>query len=152
MNGHFFLNGHPQSLLSQHEVAARYGFDMQLNRSLNLGYGLARVAVGVVATTAPRTLGRTWIGGDADSSGATVILRAFGVRDLALGAGMVSGAMKDDADTWLATCALADFGDAAATVIGRKGLPDSGVRTTVALAGAGALAGIILLALNHSAE
>ncbi len=125
---------------------------MEIQRGLNLGYGLTRVVFGMVATSMPRKLGRTWIGDDADTPGATVVLRALGVRDIALGAGTVVGALGDDADLWLATCVLADLGDVAGTISGRKELPENGVKTTVVLAGMGALAGIALLAISRTPE
>lgn len=120
---------------------------MRLNNQLSAAYGLARVGFGVFATSKPEKLGRTWIGADADRPGTGVILRALGLRDIALGAGTVEAARQGRASGWLAVSMLSDLGDVAATLTGRDGIDQRGVVLTSAVAGAGALtAGILLLA------
>ncbi|MGA7436434.1 MAG: hypothetical protein WBW44_12570, partial [Solirubrobacterales bacterium] len=81
-----------------------------------------------------------------------VILRALAVRDLALGAGTVEAALRDDARIWIAVSTMADLGDVAATLIARKDLPRAGVLTTTALAGSAAITGIILLAIDLAGD
>jgi len=121
---------------------------MSIHRSLTVGYGLARVGLGLVVLAVPEVVGRTWIGDEADSPPTKVVLRALGVRDLALGAGTVVGASSPDVNVWLATCALADAGDVASTIVGRDSIPKRGVITTVVAASAGAIAGVALIAMN----
>ena len=57
---------------------------MSLNKSLRVGYGLARVGFGIFASSRPTQMGRTWVGEDAESPGSEVILRALGFRDIVL--------------------------------------------------------------------
>jgi len=121
---------------------------MNTQRVLNVGFGAARVGFGVVAGAWPEKIGRTWIGDQAAEAPTKVILRALGVRDVALGAGTVEAALRDDAAVWLAVSVLADIGDVTATLTARKDLPREGVLTTTFLAGSAAIAGSILLALE----
>jgi hypothetical protein len=129
-------------------VVNRYGRTMNARRWINTGFGLSRVAFGLVAGSSPERIGRTWIGDLAGEEPAKVILRALGARDVALGAGTAEAALRDRAGTWLAMTVLADLGDVVATVAARDRLPRSGVITTSALAGSAALAGLALLALD----
>lgn len=121
---------------------------MRTHRLIAAGYGLSRVAFGVVAGAAPEKIGRTWIGEAAAEQPTRVILRALGARDIALGAGTAEAAMRGQAGPWLAMTVLADLGDVATTLLSRDRLPDRGVITTSALAGSAALAGLALLALD----
>lgn len=125
---------------------------MSIQRVLNIGFGAARVGFGVVAGAYPEKIGRTWIGESAASPQSGVILRALGVRDLALGAGTVEAALRDDATVWLAVSTLADLGDVAATLLARKDLPRAGVITTTFLAGSAAITGAALLALDLAGD
>ncbi|MGA7435733.1 MAG: hypothetical protein WBW44_08960, partial [Solirubrobacterales bacterium] len=70
---------------------------MRIQKLLNVGFGAARVGLGVVAGAYPEKVGRTWIGEAAIGPESGVILRALAVRDLALGAGTVEAALRDDA-------------------------------------------------------
>lgn len=117
---------------------------------LSAAYGLARMGFGVFATSSPQRLGRSWVGEDADRPGAGVILRALGFRDIALGAGTTEAALRGDASGWLAVSMLSDLGDVAATLIGREQIDSRGVVITSTVAGAGALAAVILLLAERS--
>jgi len=121
-------------------------------RALNVGFGASRVAFGLIAGAFPEKMGRTWIGETAGTPQAQVILRALCGRDFAIGAGTIEGALRDDADTWLAVSALADLGDLTATLIARDELPSRSVKITSVLAGSAALGGIGLLILNQLAD
>lgn len=123
---------------------------MSLNRSLSAAYGLARVGFGIFAASAPERLGRTWVGEDAARPGTTVILRALGLRDIALGAGATEAALRGDPRGWLAVSMLSDLGDVAATLIGRDSIDSRGVVITTGLAGSGALAAGLLLMISDS--
>ncbi|MGA7398117.1 MAG: hypothetical protein WBW62_11780 [Solirubrobacterales bacterium] len=125
---------------------------MRIQKLLNVGFGAARVGLGVVAGAYPEKVGRTWIGEAAVGPESGVILRALAVRDLALGAGTVEAALRDDARIWIAVSTMADLGDVAATLIARKDLPRAGVLTTTALAGSAAITGIILLAIDLAGD
>lgn len=123
---------------------------MKTRRCINAGYGLSRVAFGVVAGSAPERIGRTWIGDAAEGEPTKVILRALGARDIALGTGTAEAAMRDQAGPWLAMTVVADLGDVAATLLARDRLPRRGVITTSALAGSAAVVGLALLALDSA--
>ncbi|MBN8867092.1 MAG: hypothetical protein J0H98_06030 [Solirubrobacterales bacterium] len=123
---------------------------MDSGRALNAGYGLARIGFGIFASSAPTRMGRTWVGGDAERPGATVILRALGLRDIALGSGTLAAALRGDASDWLAVSMISDLGDAAATLIGRNEIGSRGVAITAGVAGAGALGAALLLAAERS--
>ena len=86
--------------------------------------GWARVGLGAVAFVAPTVPGRPWVGADADSAGARVLARALGGRDMALGIGAVL-ALRHDGPVrgWVEGGALADAGDAVATVLAWRSLP-----------------------------
>ncbi|MCB0862161.1 MAG: hypothetical protein KDB66_02985 [Solirubrobacterales bacterium] len=118
---------------------------MSLNNALSAAYGLARVGFGVFVTSAPQRMGRTWVGGDADSDGAGVILRALGFRDIALGAGLAEASFRGDPRGWLAVTMLSDLGDVAATLSGSQKIDSRGVAITTLLAGSGAAAAGVLL-------
>lgn len=119
----------------------------------NVGFGAARIGFGIVAGSAPETIGRTWIGEAAGGEPTKVILRALGVRDIALGAGTVEAAIRGRAAAWLAVSVVADFGDVLATLLAREHLPRRGFITTSLVAGSAAVVGIGLLALESgSAE
>ena len=123
---------------------------MKISDSLSAAYGLARVGFGLYATSAPQRLGRSWIGEEAERPGTGVILRALGFRDIALGAGLVEASLRGDPRGWLGVSMLSDLGDLAATVIGRDRIGRHGVAVTSAVAGAGALAGAVLLLAGDS--
>jgi hypothetical protein len=115
----------------------------------NAGFGLARLAFGLGALAAPSKLGATWVGAEtASRPPARVILRALGVRDVALGAGTVAAALSGSARPWLAVGVAADLGDVAVTLLGRDHLPATGARNTVFLASSAAIAGCVLIAID----
>jgi len=121
---------------------------VETRRLLNVGFGASRVLFGIVASAVPEKVGRTWVGEDADRPAMRTIFRALGFRDIALGGGMVEGALRDEAAPWLAVAALSDLGDFSATVISRRRLEPRGVAITAALTGAATLTAAGLLALE----
>jgi hypothetical protein len=93
-----------------------------------------RVAAGLSFAIAPRLSGSLLVGGDAETAGARVFIRAFGARDVLLGAGTwransSGGAAK--AWQWLGACVLADAFDAVAVLRHFHALPPR--RRTLAL-------------------
>lgn len=125
---------------------------MEPRKLINVGFGASRVLFGVVASVVPETVGRTWVGEDADRPAMRTIFRALGLRDIALGAGMVEGALRDEAAPWLAVAALSDLGDFTATILSRRRLDPRGVAVTAALTGAATLTAAGLFALDVAAS
>ena len=121
---------------------------MDAKRLVNVGFGASRVLFGIVAASVPEKVGATWVGEDADRASLRTIFRALGFRDIALGAGMVEGAMRDEAAPWLAVAALSDLGDFTATIISRRRLDPRSVAITAGLTGAATLTAAGLLALD----
>ena len=89
--------------------------DLEVARFL----GALRIGLGAAMFLTPRRVLKTWTGeDDGGSLPSTVALRGMAVRDISLGAGILlaieSGAPKRG---WLEAAALADAGDAAATLL-----------------------------------
>jgi len=96
---------------------------------------IGRIVVGTALVAAPALAARTWVGDQADTPGAKVLARALGVRDLALGLGVVL-AMKNDAPVrgWLEGAALADLVDFGATAAAGSGIPQASRAGVMAVA------------------
>jgi hypothetical protein len=108
---------------------------------------IGRMAFGVAGFLTPRLLGRIWIGSEGSSKRVAMVVRAFAVRDLALGLGPFL-AMRNDGPVrgWLEAGLLCDSGDLLATLFS----PSS--RAKKALLCVTALTGIIggAMALNEA--
>jgi hypothetical protein len=98
-----------------------------------------RIAFGAALVALPQTA-RVWIGGDAIDHRVTILARALGARDAALGLG-VAIALDRGAPVrgWLEACALADLADLAATALASRSIPPPLARGAMALAGGSAL-------------
>jgi hypothetical protein len=101
-----------------------------------------RVAAGLTFALAPRRAGSLLVGGEARAPGARLFIRAFGARDVVLGAGTwralsSSGAAR----SWLAACVLVDAFDAVATLRQFHELPRGRRALTLAVSLAPAMAG-----------
>ncbi len=82
-----------------------------------------RVVVGTTLTVFPGFAGGMWIGEAAKDPGVKVMIRAMGIRDFALGAGMLQALSKGEpTKSWAGLCATADAVDALATVKGAPGI------------------------------
>jgi hypothetical protein len=123
-----------------------------IRQFLNVGFGMTRVLFGVVASSVPEKIGSTWIGEDANRESSKVVFRALGLRDIALGAGMVQGAAKGDAAPWLAVAMLSDLGDFTATIIARNKIDPRAVAITSFLTGSATLTAAGLLALELASD
>ena len=100
-----------------------------------------RVGLGVVAFVAPSVPARPWIGADAGRGSAKTLARALGARDVALGLGTLLAQRRGrPVRGWLEGSALADGGDALATLIGWGARPRFGRIAVLAAASGGALA------------
>ena len=110
-------------------------------RDLAVGLAGGRIAIGVVSLLVPGVVGRAMMGPDGDSGGARLFLRMVGVRDLALGVGVLA-ALDCNAPLrgWLRASAVVDGLDAAGSLLARHHL-----RPTVLPAAVGAATGGALL-------
>lgn len=95
----------------------------------------------------PSLPGRPWVGRLAAEPGGKVLARALGGRDLALGAGALSTEHPQTLRNWVALAAMADLGDALATLIAFPHLP----RRSRWLVLASALAAAVLGGLSATA-
>ncbi|HSL59889.1 MAG TPA: hypothetical protein VK866_18735 [Acidimicrobiales bacterium] len=113
------------------------------HRHLSRLLALGRVALGVGLTVAPRRIGAAWVGDAADQPGATVLARALGVRDVALGVGVLGALDRGDPSVrhWVTWAAAADAVDAAASVLAFGTLPRGRRVAVVALATSAAVVG-----------
>jgi hypothetical protein len=97
--------------------------------------GIGRVVVGAALVAAPTIVARSWVGDDGGGPAAKVIGRALGIRDVALGAGLLRALDRDQpARGWMAAAALADTIDAAATLLNWRDLPPVGRTLVLVLA------------------
>jgi len=104
-----------------------------------------RVGVGVGLMAVPQVIGGRWVGPDADRSGTRVLARALGVRDFALGAGVLAALRQDDpVKRWLVLGVLCDTVDLVATVA-EPDIPVRGRVTTAVIAGVAAVVGARLV-------
>jgi hypothetical protein len=106
--------------------------------------GVGRVLIGAVLFAAPDLVATAWIGDDARSDGARVVVRALGARDAALGAGTLAAA-GDVAQLrrWLLASSASDAADFMATLAG----PRTPARTAVlGLAATATVTGVIAAA------
>jgi hypothetical protein len=104
---------------------------MDRTSALGAAVGTIRAGVGTALVIAPKWAGRMWVGPGADGPGSAVFARAVGARDVVLGASTLAavGSGRDTAQM-LRLGAMADFADAAATVIAA---PHLDVRRRVAM-------------------
>ena len=105
-----------------------------------------RVAAGLTFAFAPRSAGSLLVGDDARAPGARLFIRAFGARDVALGAGtFLALSSGRAARPWLAAGVLADAFDAVATLRQFHELPRGRRTLTLAVSLAPAVAGSALV-------
>lgn len=110
-----------------------------------------RIAVGLAAVAAPAQLGRTWVGRVAERPDAQVMTRAFGIRDVALGAATL-GALHSAGTDGVGFRVLTGLGvavdavDLASAATAGDDIPAAG--QTMAIAGVAALSGAAILGLT----
>ena len=96
-----------------------------------------RVAYGVGLIVAPERLAKNWLGPVDDA--AKVALRGIGGREIALhGAAIAAAVRGQPLAPWLAISIAGDVNDIAATLAGRRGIPDGAAGKTAAVAGGSA--------------
>lgn len=115
-------------------------------RQLTAAWGAARVGLGVVALATPRAAAAIWVGPGAHSTAGTVLGRALGARDAALGAGTLAGAMTGSPLLpWVLAGATSDVVDAAATALARPALPRGWRDLVIAASGGSVLLAALLV-------
>lgn len=117
------------------------------DRELARQFAFGRIGLGATLLAFPGLIGGMWIGREAASRpGARVLLRALGVRDLALGLGL-KAALDREAPTrgWLEGGIAADGVDASATLLAGDELPAAGRLLVGVLASSGVVMGARLL-------
>jgi len=105
-------------------------------RALSTVLALGRVGVGAALLGAPGSTGRLFLGAPAESGGGGVAVRAFGGRDLALGAltaASLSGRLgsASTATTLVAAGGFCDLVDGVALLAARREIPAAGLATGV---------------------
>jgi len=110
-------------------------------RAQIVGLALGRVAIGAALVASPRSkIGTGWVGGDAERPSVSLLMRAVGARDVALGLGTLAALRQGGAlRPWLIGASLADATDLVATLGAGKAVPAQG-RAGIALLASGALA------------
>lgn len=84
----------------------------------------SRMGFGLAMLVTPRLLARLWIGGSGRSPAVNVLTRALGIRDVALGLGLLrSTELGHDDNSWLVLGAVSDAVDALATLAAFPHLP-----------------------------
>jgi len=99
-----------------------------------------RVIYGVALIAAPARLSRRWLGPDSQRAPTQVALRGLGAREIAVHVAALVTAIRGGRLRWYFAASIAgDLSDVAATVAGRKQLPDGSPAATIAVAGGSAL-------------
>ena len=108
---------------------------------------LARAATGAMCFVAPRRSARLWFRAEGDPATTVPSLRGLGIRDVALGVGILR-ALENDGPvrTWLEAGVIADVGDALAALAGWRRLPKLNAIGTLLIAGGAAVLGSRLAA------
>lgn len=117
-------------------------------RDLGRAYAGGRLAIGIALVLFPRLVMGGMAGGRARMTPALVLVtRLLGVRDAILGAGTLAALTDGDAAgvrTWMTYGAIADGGDALATLAGYRHLPRFKRFGLLAVASGGAATGAYL--------
>lgn len=107
------------------------------------GMGVGRAALGAGFIVMPGLLGKLWIGDEAETPGAKLLIRAVGVRDLVLGVGILSALRGRGARTWVQAAALSDAVDVTAAAIAGDSIPSYARWAVFLLGGSSAIQGAI---------
>ena len=103
-----------------------------------------RTLIGTALTIAPAS-GAGWIGEVSGESPVTVYSRALGVRDAAIGVGVLTAGDSEKLRPWIVAGIVSDVVDFAATLEARHDLPSLGRNAVPLIAGGSALLGAWLL-------
>ena len=114
-------------------------------RDLAPAHARGRMLVGAAFVIAPGLAGRLWIGADAAQGSVKVLARAFGVRDLALGLGVVIALDRGTpVRGWIEAGVLSDAVDFCASLLAGDSIPPDVRRGALALGASSALIGAAL--------
>ena len=93
-------------------------------KTLSVILAAGRVGYGAGLVLAPRAFARVWVGSRSRDPRTQVVIRAMGIRDLALGAGTLQALTgSGDAQPWLAAQGASDLVDLLATASAGGALP-----------------------------
>lgn len=115
----------------------------------NVLFQAGRIVVGVAFLANTNQASARWIGDEAAGADGGVMARAFGVRDIALGAATISAGRGGNLRTLLALGILCDVVDCAATLAAGEKIPQQARVVTAAVAAGAALNGVALLAATR---
>jgi hypothetical protein len=105
-------------------------------------FGWTRVSFGTMAFLVPRWAAKLWTGEDISGTTAIMGLRSLGVRDAALGLGLLIALRREGpVRGWLEAGAMSDAGDALNTLMSRRGLPKSRSLLGLVMAGGAVILG-----------
>jgi len=122
-------------------------------RTAALAIALTRTAFGAALLAAPRALGHSWIGEDADRPAARAVIQAVGARDIGIGAGgAIALTRGGDPKAWLAAGAAADVADCMITLGSFRHLPARGRFVALVFAVCAAYASVRTAAALSAAE
>jgi hypothetical protein len=115
----------------------------------NVLFQAGRIVVGVAFLANTNQASARWIGDEAAGADVGVMARAFGVRDIALGAATISAGRGGNLRTLLALGIFCDVVDCAATLAAGEKIPQQARVLTAAVAAGAALNGVALLAATR---
>ena len=105
-----------------------------------------RIAIGAVMLLAPRRGAASWVGPDGRSGALTLLVRSFGAREVALGAGTLASLDSGGpARPWVMAGVVADGLDAVASVLAIRHLGAARALATGTVAVLATVAGIAAL-------
>ena len=128
---------------------------MKTASSLGTALNVGRIAYGIAAVVAPTAAAKGWIGKAAAQPAVHPMTRAFGIRDVALGAATI-GALRTAGPSGMGTRILLGLGvmvdatDAVSGRLSRDAVPNPS--TIYAVAGGAAVTGAAALAAAISAD
>ncbi len=112
---------------------------------------IGRIVAGTALLLAPTLASKPWIGGVAGASGARVLARGLGIRDLVLGVGVIVARQRGESPKgWLQAGVAADAIDCVSVGVGAHHAPLLGRLAVAAVAGGAGVEGVRLLgSLDH---
>jgi hypothetical protein len=115
-------------------------------RSAARQLAVSRVIVGLALIVKPQLVTSLWVGRPTFRAPARVLARALGIRDAAIGLGLLAAlGGRGSPRPWLIAGTVADAFDIAATVAESDSLPGTAVPVVVAAGGTGAALGAYAL-------
>ena len=115
----------------------------------NVLFQAGRIVIGAAFLANPEQASSRWVGEEAAGADGGVMARAFGVRDVALGAATIAAARSGNLRTLLALGILCDVVDCVATLAAGEKIPQQARVLTAAVAAGAALNGVALLAATR---